>query len=133
MMSALLIDKSHLILSRLTDSLLESGRFADVRWAYARDHALELLKTFTPDLIILDAVLTDGHAAHAIPLFKQVAPQARIVVYTNWVDNVVRAQSLQQGADGFYDKAGDLERFVGEWLQLAATGSVPDGGLLAKP
>lgn len=126
MMSALLIDKSHLILSRLTDSLLESGRFADVRWAYTRDHALELLKTFSPDLIILDAVLTDGHAAHVIPLLKQTAPQARIVVYTNWVDNVVRTQSLLQGADGFYDKAGDLEQLVTEWGRLAAPRCAPD-------
>lgn len=128
MMSALLIDKSHLILSRLTDRLLDTGCFNDVRWAYSKNHALELLNGFSPRLIVLDAVLVDAHAAHAIPHIKQQAPQAKVVIYTNWIDNVVQEQSLQQGADGFFDKAGDLDLFVNELLDLSLRPSTPTAG-----
>ena len=65
--------------------------------------AVEAVRTFVPDVILLDLAMPVMDGLEAIPLIKVAAPTTKIVVMTAFDGTMVEA-ALQAGADAYLAK-----------------------------
>ena len=77
-----------------------------------------------PDVVLLDLSMPDMDGLEAIPLIRERAPDARIVVLSGHEAGRVSLEALQQGATRFVNKASDLD---------AIRGAVRDVARLERP
>src|SRR3954453_10387607 len=62
-----------------------------------------------PDVVLLDLSMPDMDGLEAIPLMREAAPHARLVVLSGHEAGRVSLEALQQGASRYVNKASDLE------------------------
>jgi DNA-binding NarL/FixJ family response regulator len=62
-----------------------------------------------PDVVLLDMSMPDMDGLEAIPLMREAAPDARIVVLSGHEAGRVSLEALQQGATRYVNKASDLD------------------------
>jgi CheY-like chemotaxis protein len=62
-----------------------------------------------PDVVLLDLSMPDMDGLEAIPLMRERAPDARVVVLSGHEAGRVSLEALQQGASRYVNKASDLE------------------------
>src|SRR5207302_4981402 len=62
-----------------------------------------------PDVVLLDLSMPDMDGLEAIPLMRQRAPDARLVVLSGHEAGRVSLEALDQGATRYLSKAADLE------------------------
>ena len=73
---------------------------------------LNLLKTLTPDLIILDISMPNLRGIEAIYEVKKMNPDTKILILTMHKDKEYLYQTISAGADGFFlKKDADAELF----------------------
>lgn len=79
----------------------ESSSFAET---------LELLKEYTPDVILLDLTLADGDCVERIPEIIHLCPDSKILVYTASVNKDKLLRALECGAVGvlYKDQSAEL-------------------------
>ncbi len=65
--------------------------------------AVEVVRTFVPDVILLDLAMPVMDGLEAIPLIKEAVPTTKIVVMTAFDGTMVEA-ALQAGADAYLAK-----------------------------
>lgn len=77
----------------------------------------ELLKSETPDLVILDIILSSEDGLKLLPRIKELRPETKVVMVTGmgYPPDLLQ-EALQRGADGYVAKGGamlfDLMRTV---------------------
>jgi DNA-binding NarL/FixJ family response regulator len=76
--------------------------------ANGRDGVLVVRET-KPDLILLDLSMPDMDGLEAIPLMRENAPQARVVVLSGHEAGRVSLEALDQGASRYINKASGLQ------------------------
>ena len=89
------------------------GEFGNVAEAIAGIRSIE------PDLVLLDIQLGDGSGLDVLAMIRSDYPQTRVLVVTNYVDDVYRTKCADAGAHGFFDKNRDLRRFRRHLEELA--------------
>lgn len=107
----LLLADDHAVL-RSGLRLLLDGRSDMVVVGEANDGAelLDLVEERRPDLILLDLSMPRLGGLEALPLLKQRAPQARVLILTMHDDESYLRQALKAGASGYVlKKAADVE------------------------
>jgi CheY-like chemotaxis protein len=62
-----------------------------------------------PDVVLLDLSMPDMDGLEAIPLMRERAPNARLVVLSGHEGGRVSLEALDQGATRYLNKAGDFE------------------------
>lgn len=88
---------------------------------------LDLLKTFVPDVIILDLSMPNFRGLDAIPLIKSQYPAVKVLVLTMHKDRDYLRQALSVGADGYMLKEdADPELF-------SAIEAIRQGGQFVSP
>ncbi|WP_186510787.1 response regulator [Caenimonas sedimenti] len=63
-------------------------------------------------LAVIDLVLDQGSGMSVIMRCRKTAPDARVVVFSNFVSPVIRAHCLKLGADAAFDKNSELSEFA---------------------
>ncbi len=97
----LLCVENHGPLARLIQEVLEKEPgLAVVGQAESICAALELLDELWPDVVILELHLPDMCALEAIPLFRQRAPQVRVILLTDHDDPRYDQAAADRGAVG---------------------------------
>ncbi|MFP5218530.1 MAG: response regulator transcription factor [Actinomycetes bacterium] len=86
------------------DDLTVVGAAADGR------DGVELAAELRPDVVVLDNSMPTMDGLDALPLIRQAAPEARVVMWCN--DPDVRDQALERGAVELVDKAEPVERLL---------------------
>ena len=88
------------------------GRGADLPWA---------LQTFRPELVFLDLELERGHVpADSVAQIRELAQQARIVIYSGHSDFQIVTYMLDLGVDGYILKTDGMSSVVHSILEIAA-------------
>jgi DNA-binding NarL/FixJ family response regulator len=70
---------------------------------------IAVVKEASPDLVLLDLSMPDMDGLEAIPLMREHAPDARIVVLSGHEAGRVSLEALDQGASRYINKAAGLE------------------------
>jgi len=65
---------------------------------------LDLLKRFTPDLILLDICMPNLRGIDVIPEIKKIQPKAKILILTMFREREFVYQSIAMGANGYFLK-----------------------------
>ncbi|HEY0189840.1 MAG TPA: response regulator [Kofleriaceae bacterium] len=60
---------------------------------------------FAPDVVLIDVNMPDAPGERTIAIAREVAPRARLVLYSAWEESKLRILALQVGADGFISKS----------------------------
>src|SRR5947207_5685437 len=107
----LLIEDSPLIRERLFESLVDPGRIEIVGEADTEEAAVTLLSAAPWDVLVLDLQLKHGTGLGVLrSLISHRAPDAKVIVLTNYAFPQYRAKSLALGADFFFDKSREYHR-----------------------
>lgn len=74
--------------------------------AHARDglEGVDRAASEQPDLVLLDVSMPVMDGIEALPLMRQAAPQAIVVILTGFPSSAVRASAVEAGAHGYVEK-----------------------------
>jgi DNA-binding NarL/FixJ family response regulator len=88
------------------------GRGGDLPWA---------LQAYRPDLVVLDLELERGHVpANAIAQIRDLAQEARIIVYSGHSDFQIVTYMLDPGVDGYILKTDSMSSVMNSIKEIAA-------------
>lgn len=68
--------------------------------------ALALVRTYEPEVVLLDLWMPVLDGLTALPELRRTAPDARIIVHSARYE--LRDEALRRGADAWLDKRGDV-------------------------
>ena len=64
------------------------------------------------DLALVDLILEQGTGMGVLPRARAAAPQAQVVVWSDYATPGVRAHCLKLGADAVFQKSQDMHAFM---------------------
>lgn len=110
-----------MIRKRIIDNLQALGGFDVVGFAEAESAAVAAIIDTKPDVVITDIRLKEGNGIEVVRQVRQkaLASRPKIYVLSNYANAEYRRQCELVGADDFFDKSGEYDRFL-ETLQQVA-------------
>lgn len=108
----LLVDDHALFRMGLSLMLTERWPHAMLTQAGTWAQALAHLQAQAADLVLLDIHLPDGHGLADLPLLRELAPQARVLLMSSDADPTHIAQAREAGIDGFVPKSAQAADIV---------------------
>lgn len=113
-MRVFVVEDSPLIRKRIIENLQSLGGFDVVGFAEAEDAAVAAIVAAKPDVVITDIRLKEGNGIEVVRQLREKAfvPQPRIYVLSNYANVEYRRQCELVGADDFFDKSGEYDRFL---------------------
>lgn len=107
-----LVDDSPPVRTLLRRLLGRSPDFQVVAEAGDGVEAVELIRAVQPDVVLIDESMPRLSGLDAIPLLREAAPGAKVVVLSGRSDHV--RQAMEAGADGFLEKGPLSTRLAAE-------------------
>lgn len=107
-----LIDDDEDVAVLIEAMLGDDPRFDVVGVARDGEAGVELADTLQPDAVVLDLELPGLDGIEAIPLLRQRAPGAKIVVFSAFPDPYTLLDVIERGADAYVDKAATWAQLV---------------------
>ena len=113
-MRVFIVEDSPLIRKRIIENLQALGGFDVVGFAEAEEAAVAAIIAARPDVVVTDIRLKQGNGIEVVRLVREqeVAPRPRIYVLSNYANVEYRRQCELVGADNFFDKSGEYDRFL---------------------
>jgi DNA-binding NarL/FixJ family response regulator len=96
------------------------------------ESARALIRTSSPDVLLLDHRLPDGDGVGAIPELLALRPGMRVVVLTASAADHVLVQAIEGGASGFLSKTRSLEEVTSAVRAAAAGEALISAEMLAR-
>lgn len=93
------------ILAQIYKSKLESGGYS-VTWVETIEEADRVCRTFEPDLVFIDYGLKSEkrNGLELIPILKKKAPNAKLIILSNYSNFQVAEKAIASGADDYLVK-----------------------------
>lgn len=90
----------------------------------ARDgnEAVSEAKRLQPDVIILDLSMPHRTGLEALPEIKEVAPAARVLVFSGFDPSMMASDVLSRGADRYLEKGAHPNEITAAIEEVAALG-----------
>ena len=126
----LIVDDHPLTRDALARLLAQHG-FEVVGQAAGAEEALALARELAPRLILLDLAMPGVSGLEALPLLRDSAPEAEVVVMTASEDDESLLGAIRAGASGYLLKSEPPERIV-DFLRGAARGEAALSGAVAR-
>jgi DNA-binding NarL/FixJ family response regulator len=116
-----LVEDSPLIRKRIVDSLDSIGGFEVIGFSESEEEAVETIADVQPDVIITDIRLKQGNGIEVVRQvrLKPGAVQPKIYVLSNYAYPEYKRQCELVGADDFFDKSSEYDRFIDTLQQVA--------------
>ena len=113
-----IVEDSPLIRKRIIDNLQALGGFDVVGFAEAESPAVAAIVEMKPDVVVTDIRLKEGNGIEVVRQLREKAfvSRPKIYVLSNYANAEYRRQCELVGADDFFDKSGEYDRFL-ETLQ----------------
>jgi DNA-binding NarL/FixJ family response regulator len=88
----------------------------------ARDgiEAISEAKRLQPDVILLDLSMPRRTGLDALPMIKQAAPAAQVIVFSGFAASTIEAEVLALGAARFIEKGVEPEVIIAAIREVAA-------------
>ena len=109
-----LVEDSPLIRKRIIDSLDTIGGFEVVGFAESENDAVGAITHARPDVIITDIRLKQGNGIEVVRQVRRTlgAEQPKILVLSNYAYPEYKRECQLVGADDFFDKSSEYDRFL---------------------
>lgn len=118
----LLADDHSLIRQALSILLEDIGIEGAVSQASNLSQVMDVVKSESIDIAIIDAHFPDGNSMTIIPEIKKINPGVKILVYTGVDEKAQSLKFINAGADGFLSKMAEEEETKQAILQMLETG-----------
>ncbi len=123
-MSIVIVDDSAVV-RHLLREMLAKVVGAEVVGEFASPAAaIESIRSNPPDVVLLDIQLVNGSGLEVLRAVSSDHPGVKVMVFTNYAEDVYRQRCLQAGAYAFYDKKSDLHVLRQALSGLAAAAAV---------
>jgi two-component system, NarL family, response regulator DevR len=108
------VEDSELIRKRIIENVDALDGFNVVGFAQSADEAIESINRLKPDVVITDIQLKQGSGIDVVRQMRAhpYDPRPRIFVLTNYAFPEYRYQCSVAGADDFFDKSSEYDRFL---------------------
>ena len=116
-----LIIEDHPIVREGCRRLLEARPGLAVSEASTAAEGLAAAAATTPDMVILDLNLPDMRGLDALGRLKEVAPRAKVIIFSMYEEPAFVARAMEGGALGYVTKNDDPEALL-EAIESAAQG-----------
>jgi DNA-binding NarL/FixJ family response regulator len=116
-----LVEDSPLIRKRIVDSLDSIGGFEVIGFSESEEEAVERIADVHPDVVITDIRLKKGNGIEVVRQvrLKPEGVQPKIYVLSNYAYPEYKRQCELVGADDFFDKSSEYDRFLDTLQQVA--------------
>jgi DNA-binding NarL/FixJ family response regulator len=131
MTERILIVDDHPLTRDALAGLLGANGFDVVGEASGGQEAIALARDLRPDLVLLDLSMPDMDGLAALPLIRDAAPAAEVVVLTASEDEGNLLGAIRAGAAGYLLKSEPPERIV-DFLRGIAQGEAALSGAVAR-
>ena len=88
-----------------------------LRFAHNGLEALELLKSFTPDLMLLDIKMPKMHGMEILKQVKQLKPKLPVIIVTGYQSVEMAQEALKHGAADYIPKPFETKEILKAVLQ----------------
>jgi DNA-binding NarL/FixJ family response regulator len=108
------VEDSELIRKRIIENVSTMGGFDVVGFAESADEAVKSISELQPDIVITDIQLKEGSGIDVVRKVRAFpyVPRPRIFVLTNYAFPEYKRQCSVAGADEFFDKSSEYDRFL---------------------
>lgn len=115
------VEDSELIRRRIIENVRSMGKFDVVGFAESAGEAITAIVNLQPDIVITDIQLKDGSGIEVVRGVRAhpYAPRPLIFVLTNYAFPEYKRQCSIAGADEFFDKSSEYDRFLTSMQQAA--------------
>jgi DNA-binding NarL/FixJ family response regulator len=116
-----IVEDSPLIRKRIMDNLRAIGGFIVVGFAESEDDAVAAITETEPDVIVTDIRLKEGNGIEVVRQVRQASlgSAPKIYVLSNYASPEYRHECELVGADAFFDKSGEYDRFLDALQRVA--------------
>ena len=115
------VEDSELIRKRIIENIDTMGGFEVVGFAESAGDAVKSISELRPDIVITDIQLKEGSGIDVVRKVRAspYVPRPRIFVLTNYAFPEYKRQCSVAGADEFFDKSSEYDRFLSLMHQAA--------------
>ena len=115
------VEDSELIRKRIIENIDTIGGFEVVGLAESAEDAVKSISELRPDIVITDIQLKEGSGIDVVRKVRAspYVPRPRIFVLTNYAFPEYKRQCSVAGADEFFDKSSEYDRFLSLMHQAA--------------
>jgi DNA-binding NarL/FixJ family response regulator len=109
-----IVEDSPLIRRRIIENLQTLGGFDVIGFAEEEGAAVAAIVAAKPDVVVTDIRLKEGNGIEVVRQLREkgFVPRPRIYVLSNYANAEYRLQCELVGADFFFDKSGEYDRFL---------------------
>jgi len=109
-----IVEDSPLIRKRIIENLQSLGGFDVIGFAEEEDAAVAAIVAAKPDVVVTDIRLKEGNGIEVVRQLRELgfAPRPHIYVLSNYANAEYRHQCRLVGADFFFDKSSEYDRFL---------------------
>ncbi|HEX5268107.1 MAG TPA: response regulator transcription factor [Acidimicrobiales bacterium] len=72
-----------------------------------------------PDVVVLDQMMPEMDGVHALPLIREAAPRAKVIMLSALSSQELRAEALRSGADAYLEKSASFRPVLDLAVNLA--------------
>ena len=120
-MNVFIVEDSDLMRDHLESMLSEIPGVEVIGHAVDESGAIERIDTALPDLVILDLNLQSGSGIGVLKNIKEHHAAIKVMVLTNYTDEIYVSRCMTAGADYFFDKSFQFMRVGAVLRQMAST------------
>lgn len=131
-MKVFIVEDAEIVREALTTLLSEIPGVEVIGAADDEQGAIEQICAMSPDVVILDISLQPGSGIDVLKAVKKHNPAIKVVMLTNYTDEIYVNRCMSAGADCFFDKSHEFMRVGAALRQLALTGKL-DNPFVALP
>lgn len=121
-MNVLLADDHNIVrqgMEILVDEIIENCSFFHASSLHQINY---IISENDIDLAVIDAQYPDGNCLQAIKRLKQLHPEAKILVFSGFEEEIYALKFIKEGADGFLSKLSDEADIRNAISQMISTG-----------
>lgn len=114
--TVILVDDYAAIRTSLRKALEDTGVFRVVGEAEDGQEAIELVREFQPDVLMLDLSMPNRGGLDVLPTLRQEAPSCLVAVLSSIGPDIMGKAVWRSGADLYLEKASGMKHVVAELL-----------------